>query len=161
MSKGRYTPSLCWDCANATRPDVCPWVEDFTPVDGWDAEPTICHEHAEQPYESYRVRNCPLFERDAIRGGVKRCVLRGDAEHKAASELAEIDREILVAYANCSMSVLRASRAAHYDRRTISNHLNFVRDVTGLDPRDFYCLTRLINAINYAREEEKRGISHD
>lgn len=64
---GRQT-TLCWDCENATRPHVCPWVRDYTPVDGWSASPT--HIGGYYSYDSYIVTECPLFVRDAFGGGI-------------------------------------------------------------------------------------------
>lgn len=61
------TPTLCWDCKNCTRPEVCSWAEDLTPVEGWVAEPTIVGKH--YPMESYLVTSCPLFERGSYNGG--------------------------------------------------------------------------------------------
>ena len=70
--KGVYKHTLCWNCEHATHPDVCPWVEDFTPVPGWTATPTVCMGDSVQPYESYLVTACPLFKRDAYKGGQKK-----------------------------------------------------------------------------------------
>lgn len=60
--------SLCWDCRNATRPMVCSWARDFTPVKGWKATPTRIGNYC--PYESYLVRECPLFQRGSYKGGL-------------------------------------------------------------------------------------------
>ena len=65
MSKDKST--LCWDCANATNND-CPWVDRGEPVDGWWAR----HRRISsgwRPYETFCVMRCPMFERDASRGG--------------------------------------------------------------------------------------------
>lgn len=74
---GGYEHTLCWDCANATNPAVCPWVRGFEPVPGWEAEKTLKEEDSWSPFESYLVKCCPLFERDGIRGGMKRYKKRG------------------------------------------------------------------------------------
>ena len=62
--------TLCWNCRNATNPDVCPWVRDFTPVKGWKAESNMV---GRKPYiyESFLVKECPLFKRDGFRGGLE------------------------------------------------------------------------------------------
>ena len=72
--KGRHTHTLCWNCAHSVHPDVCPWVDDFTPVPGWTAVKTSLMQDSVQPYESYRVVSCPLFKRDAYRGGTRKKV---------------------------------------------------------------------------------------
>lgn len=59
--------TLCWDCKNATS-SKCPWVDRFEPVEGWCAR----HHRVSGsyfPYDSYCVIRCPLFKRDADRGG--------------------------------------------------------------------------------------------
>lgn len=61
--------SKCFDCGNATNPDACPWVRDFTPVPGWEAdETTVGRTHT---FQSFRVRECPLFWRDAHKAGLE------------------------------------------------------------------------------------------
>lgn len=61
------TPTLCWDCRNCTKPEVCPWVRNFTPVTGWEATPTVVGKH--YPMDSYLVTSCPLFERGSCNAG--------------------------------------------------------------------------------------------
>ena len=72
VTKGGFRLTLCWNCAHATHPDVCPWVERFEPVPGWKAEKTYLMQDTPSPYESYLVVECPLFERDGYFGGMKR-----------------------------------------------------------------------------------------
>ena len=62
---GRQT--LCWDCRNCTKPEICPWVRDYTPVPGWEARKTEIRTLG----ESYLVIDCPLFKRDAFHGGAE------------------------------------------------------------------------------------------
>lgn len=58
--------NICWDCANATRPDRCEWVEGFNPVPGWEAEPTaIKSTHSLIP--TYHITACPKFVADPPR----------------------------------------------------------------------------------------------
>ena len=63
-------PSLCWDCANATG-TVCCWANYGKPVDGWLAEKTKKASYDTEEY-GYLVIDCPLFIRDAVRGGLYR-----------------------------------------------------------------------------------------
>lgn len=77
MSRGKVTKqTLCWDCKNSTKPDICPWVRDFTPVPGWTAEKTEIRNLG----ESYLVKECPLFKRGAFKGGMEEDVF-GKREH--------------------------------------------------------------------------------
>lgn len=65
--KGGQTFTLCLDCGNSTNPDACPWVRDGTPVQDWEATPTVVGRG--YTYESYHVTECPSFWRDAHSGG--------------------------------------------------------------------------------------------
>lgn len=62
--------TLCWDCKKANADSNCSWANDFIPVEGWKAKPTIIKvttqtkERAEQLSHSFIVIKCPLFERD-------------------------------------------------------------------------------------------------
>lgn len=71
-------PSLCWDCANATRPWNCQWVRSGKPVNGWIARKTIVNKKW-HPAESYHVLTCPKFVRDSQLGGMEN---DEEAKHK-------------------------------------------------------------------------------
>ena len=58
--------TLCWDCKFATG--GCSWSDRLEPVEGWVAEQT----KKNTPFQSYIVKDCPLFRRDAIRAGSAR-----------------------------------------------------------------------------------------
>lgn len=64
-------PTLCWDCANATSND-CPWVDRAEPVPGWGAKETKIRKGGKVICESYHIRSCPKFKRDAENGGRKK-----------------------------------------------------------------------------------------
>lgn len=61
---------LCWDCARASG--FCSWSKTLTPVDGWEAKPTMirhmsrggCVNSEERITNSYVVTACPLFMKD-------------------------------------------------------------------------------------------------
>lgn len=66
-SSKKISQSICWDCKNAVKPHVCPWMDDYTPVKGWTARKMKV---GTPPYcESYLVTACPLFKRDGYEGG--------------------------------------------------------------------------------------------
>lgn len=77
--------TLCWDCKNATNND-CPWADHGEPVPGWGARATkIKHRHGTGDAvitDSYHIWRCPLFERDAERGGMKKVALGGETNVK-------------------------------------------------------------------------------
>ncbi len=47
--------TLCWSCKKSKG--HCTWSSSLTPVKGWDAQKTPA---------SFFVRDCPLFEEDAV-----------------------------------------------------------------------------------------------
>lgn len=53
---------LCWNCKNATNRFACPWVEDFSLVDGWVVKKSK-RRYNLNDYESFEIIECPLFER--------------------------------------------------------------------------------------------------
>lgn len=70
---GHKQHSLCWDCANATG--GCSWsqFEDYEPVPGWKAIPTVIHSTLESGRtDSFIVIECPEFKRDALNYGQRR-----------------------------------------------------------------------------------------
>ena len=102
MSKsvGKTCTSLCLDCANANRPWRCSWVANFTPVEGWVAEPTQLYKPPTH-YDSFDVKECPLFVRDAIFGGkawdvdsTERTPVRLDAKDVVALAEAIVEKAV-------------------------------------------------------------------
>ena len=57
----KSSDTLCWRCAKAAT-NGCAWSASFKPVNGWTAVPTkiTCADHTA---DSYRVVDCPEFER--------------------------------------------------------------------------------------------------
>ena len=72
QSENAYTrnQTLCWDCAKACA--GCNWSRQHEPVDGWEAVPTKIKICSTVEMDTYRVINCPEFERDALNGGTIR-----------------------------------------------------------------------------------------
>ena len=71
---GQKQHTLCWDCAKATTGE-CNWsqAEDYSPVPGWTAIPTVIHSTLESGRtDSYIVIKCPEFKRDAELFGQRR-----------------------------------------------------------------------------------------
>ena len=64
-------PTLCWDCERAID-NNCPWVERAEPVDGWTAFKTVVRTNCQYLTDSYHVVACPMFKRDAEKGGQKK-----------------------------------------------------------------------------------------
>lgn len=63
---------LCWTCQNA-RADKCCWMQDLTPVEGWDAdwvdEAVFKSGHVRPA--TYHIRKCPNYVQDEVLEPVK------------------------------------------------------------------------------------------
>jgi sugar diacid utilization regulator len=68
--------------------------------------------------------------------------------------LDERKREVVLAFAECSMSLSATAKKLHFHRNTIEYHLKQTRKKTGLDPCNFYDLIKLLE-IAERMEEEK------
>lgn len=64
MSHG-VKKTLCYTC-NTPSP-TCPWKYNFTPVKGWEAEPTKVLVSEGKYQNSYHVKSCPLYEENTRR----------------------------------------------------------------------------------------------
>lgn len=55
----------------------------------------------------------------------------------------KIKARIIVAYARCSMNITNAASKANYSRNGFLWHLDKIKSITGLDPRNFFDLHEL------------------
>lgn len=69
MAFSKEQETLCWCCEKTLG--CCSWSNDFTPVEGWDATPTVLNcgthrlssgEEKTNTIDSYCVHDCPEFE---------------------------------------------------------------------------------------------------
>ncbi len=69
MAFSKEQETLCWCCEKTLG--CCSWSNDFTPVEGWDATPTMwisgthnlaSGERIEHVVHSFCVHDCPEFE---------------------------------------------------------------------------------------------------
>lgn len=65
MLKGKKS-TLCWTCQNGYA-NKCPWMTDFTPVEGWEAEKTVIRDNIREPIDSYLVIKCPMYVKENIK----------------------------------------------------------------------------------------------
>ena len=63
------------------------------------------------------------------------------------------DKGILIAYAECGMRPSRTARKHFISHQGVEYHLRRVRANTGLDPRNFFQLYRLVNLIIQERKD--------
>lgn len=63
MWKSNYKVSKCQSCKNALGKTACSWARNFTPVEGWRADPTVISAGSVVEETSYCVYYCPNYER--------------------------------------------------------------------------------------------------
>ncbi len=61
--------------------------------------------------------------------------------------LSRVDVEILSAYADNNMNATKAALSSKYDRKTVMYRLDRTQIKTGLNPRDFWDLHKLLSMI--------------
>jgi hypothetical protein len=62
-------PQLCWTCAKAYATSGCSWFDGtYTPVEGWEAEPTIIHMNnkTSPKISSFLIKKCPNYISDDV-----------------------------------------------------------------------------------------------
>lgn len=58
--------------------------------------------------------------------------------------MTERQREIVLGYAECSMNAVETGRKLYLSCVTVGYHLNQIKKTTGIDPRSFYGLCKLV-----------------
>lgn len=56
----------------------------------------------------------------------------------------EYEKQIILAYADNDMNAQRTSRHIYYHRNSMWYHFNLIQKKTGLDPRKFHDLVKLV-----------------
>lgn len=64
-----FDQTICWDCSKACG--GCSWSDHFAPVNGWVAIPRKVYASNDGMASSFIVRECPMFDRDAVGFGMK------------------------------------------------------------------------------------------
>lgn len=59
----------------------------------------------------------------------------------------DIEREIILALADCDINPAAAARKLYLSRNTVLYHLEKVEDRTGLNARRFYDLVKLVEGV--------------
>ena len=60
-------------------------------------------------------------------------------------KIKDIDRKIILTFAECDMNTLAASEKLFLHRNTVEYHFEKVKRLTGIDPKTFYGLVRLVD----------------
>ena len=62
--------------------------------------------------------------------------------------LSKVEKLCIRAYADNCMRRGAAAKSIHYHRSSVGYHLDRIREKTGLDPRNFYDLVKLIGELD-------------
>lgn len=62
--------------------------------------------------------------------------------------LTNTEKEFILAYAKCDMNGKRTGRQLNYHYTNVYYHLDRIQEKTGLDPRKFYDLIKLLEGVN-------------
>lgn len=62
--------------------------------------------------------------------------------------LTDREKEIILAMAACDMNKTNAAAKLYFHRNTMAFHMDKIRKKTGLDPRRFYDLVKLLEMVN-------------
>lgn len=57
--------------------------------------------------------------------------------------MTDLQKKVVIAYAENDMRLDKAAAAAHYHRNTIQYHIEQIRRKTGLNPKKFFDLVKL------------------
>ena len=63
-------------------------------------------------------------------------------------DLTWIERQMIRTIAECDLNVSRAARVYHYHRNTLVYHCEKIKRKTGLDPRVFWDMIKLLEAMD-------------
>ena len=61
--------------------------------------------------------------------------------------MTEMDKKVILALAECDMCVSRTGRKLYMHHNSIMYHVRRIREITGLDPKKFYDLQRLVEEV--------------
>ena len=71
--------------------------------------------------------------------------------------ITRVDVEIVESLARNGMRIQRVADDVHYDPKTIRYHLGRVHRLTGLNPRDFYDLWKIIQMLKEERDAQRNN----
>lgn len=62
-------------------------------------------------------------------------------------------REIILAMADCNLSIAAVAEKLHFNRNNIVYHMNQIKKKTGLNPRNFYDLVELLKMLEDTEDD--------
>lgn len=60
-------------------------------------------------------------------------------------DLTEVDKQVILALAECDMKISKAARKLYMHRNTIYYHIELIKNKTGCDANKFYDLLKLVD----------------
>ena len=78
------------------------------------------------------------------------CIDEVKAEQDKAIELSDLQKDMIVCFAKSSMNIAETARLMYRHYNTVVYQIGVIKERTGLDPRNFFDLVKLINLVNYS-----------
>ena len=72
--------------------------------------------------------------------------------YKLKTEISKMDIKVVFALAECGLAPSRAARKLFVHRNTVLHHIGEIKSYTGLDPLDFYDMTKLLERFKEEKE---------
>lgn len=73
--------------------------------------------------------------------------------YKLKTEISKMDIKVVFALAECGLAPSRAARKLFVHRNTVLHHIGEIKSYTGLDPLDFYDMTKLLERFKEVEED--------
>ena len=73
--------------------------------------------------------------------------------YKLKTEISKMDIKVVFALADSGLNPSRAARKLFVHRNTVLHHIGEVKNYTGLDPLDFYDMTKLLERFKEVEED--------
>ena len=129
INNDRGNETLCWTCSKCTG--GCSWSEDFIPVKGWKATARYVDEMDDAPPWSYRVEECPEYER----GGVEINFYNDDALNNLVIKVGErISKDYIAAFKQYVASPAEGFTRLSCERKIV---LSGMLTYTDVDTKEF------------------------
>lgn len=73
--------------------------------------------------------------------------------YKLKSNISKMEIKIIFALAECGLNSSRAARKLNLHRNTVVYHIGEIKNITGLDPLDFYDMVELLKRFKEVEED--------
>lgn len=74
--------------------------------------------------------------------------------YKLKTEISKMDIKVVFALAECGLAPSRAARKLFVHRNTVLHHIGEIKSYTGLDPLDFYDMTKLLKRFKEEKDDK-------